>query len=234
MLLNSKLTYLFLFLSIVGLSLVKIDAVDSNKGFLYLSGVDLVDGTPVYDVKPVVPFDVPNYKYQHPAEKVTAAPGYESEISQSPAENCKTVQLESCCSLTVPWWVAQNDELTEVVFEESAIVKLTKLNDDGCFMPLYGVMKKKHVWCKNSSLEELHCIQSAISEVLAQDPRSAKVRGTNSSASGKDLDPYRLVFCCAEICFIVGNDGLVKVIDIQEINFKNTDDGDGVPLADIE
>ena len=38
----------------LGLSLVKLDGV--GEGFLEVSGLDLVDGTPVLDVKPYIPF----------------------------------------------------------------------------------------------------------------------------------------------------------------------------------
>eukprot|EP00310_Coccolithus_braarudii_P007262 CAMPEP_0183375300 /NCGR_PEP_ID=MMETSP0164_2-20130417/116938_1 /TAXON_ID=221442 /ORGANISM="Coccolithus pelagicus ssp braarudi, Strain PLY182g" /LENGTH=154 /DNA_ID=CAMNT_0025552447 /DNA_START=199 /DNA_END=659 /DNA_ORIENTATION=+ len=38
----------------IGLSLVQLDGVD-NGDTLMLSGVDLVDGTPVYDIKPYIP-----------------------------------------------------------------------------------------------------------------------------------------------------------------------------------
>ncbi len=42
----------------LGLSVVKLDKVDVNNGqvVLYLSGVDLLDGTPVVDIKPYVPY----------------------------------------------------------------------------------------------------------------------------------------------------------------------------------
>ncbi len=42
----------------LGLSVVKLDKVDINSGqvVLYLSGVDLLDGTPVIDIKPYIPY----------------------------------------------------------------------------------------------------------------------------------------------------------------------------------
>mmetsp|Transcript_30929 Transcript_30929/g.67566 ORF Transcript_30929/g.67566 Transcript_30929/m.67566 type:complete len:319 (-) Transcript_30929:115-1071(-) len=44
----------------IGLSLVKLEKVDNVGGFLYFSSVDLIDGTPVLDVKPYIPtHDVP-------------------------------------------------------------------------------------------------------------------------------------------------------------------------------
>ena len=43
----------------VGLSLVKVCSVDKKKRRLHVSALDLVNGTPVYDIKPVVPWDSP-------------------------------------------------------------------------------------------------------------------------------------------------------------------------------
>ena len=40
----------------IGLSLATIRAVDVNKGFVEVSGADLIDGTPVLDLKPYLPF----------------------------------------------------------------------------------------------------------------------------------------------------------------------------------
>ena len=40
----------------IGLSLVEVRAVDSERGVLEVGGADLIDGTPVLDVKPYVPF----------------------------------------------------------------------------------------------------------------------------------------------------------------------------------
>jgi tRNA (Thr-GGU) A37 N-methylase len=45
-----------------GLSLARLDRVEMRRGggvALHLSGVDLVDGTPVLDVKPWLPLDSP-------------------------------------------------------------------------------------------------------------------------------------------------------------------------------
>ena len=40
----------------VGMTLAKIESVDSKTGTLNLSGIDLVDQTPILDIKPYVPF----------------------------------------------------------------------------------------------------------------------------------------------------------------------------------
>ena len=45
----------------IGLSLVKIVSVDMKQKRLYIAALDLVNGTPVYDIKPVVPWDIPGH-----------------------------------------------------------------------------------------------------------------------------------------------------------------------------
>lgn len=43
----------------LGLSLVKVDRLDVKARRFYVSALDLVNGTPVYDIKPCVPWDIP-------------------------------------------------------------------------------------------------------------------------------------------------------------------------------
>ena len=45
----------------IGLSLVKVVGLDEKKKRLYIAGLDLVNGTPVYDIKPCVPWDIPGH-----------------------------------------------------------------------------------------------------------------------------------------------------------------------------
>ena len=45
----------------IGLSLVKVVGIDEKKKRLYIAGLDLVNGTPVYDIKPCVPWDIPGH-----------------------------------------------------------------------------------------------------------------------------------------------------------------------------
>jgi tRNA (Thr-GGU) A37 N-methylase len=40
----------------IGLSLVRVDRVDQKAGLLHVTGVDLLDGTPILDVKPYIPY----------------------------------------------------------------------------------------------------------------------------------------------------------------------------------
>jgi len=40
----------------IGLSVVEIERVDSDAGIIYVRGADLIDGTPIIDIKPYVPY----------------------------------------------------------------------------------------------------------------------------------------------------------------------------------
>ena len=40
----------------LGLSCVRIDSIDADKGIIHVLGADLADGTPVYDIKPYVAY----------------------------------------------------------------------------------------------------------------------------------------------------------------------------------
>ena len=46
----------------LGLTLVRLETIDAAAKRIHISALDLVHGTPVYDVKPCVPWDVPGYK----------------------------------------------------------------------------------------------------------------------------------------------------------------------------
>lgn len=40
----------------LGLSAVRIESIDSERGIIAVSGADLADGTPIYDIKPYIPY----------------------------------------------------------------------------------------------------------------------------------------------------------------------------------
>ncbi|EAT13694.1 tRNA (N6-threonylcarbamoyladenosine(37)-N6)-methyltransferase TrmO [Bermanella marisrubri] len=59
----------------IGLSVVKLDRIDINNGVrLWISGLDLIDGTPVVDIKPYVPYSdcLPDAQYPFAQDKPPA------------------------------------------------------------------------------------------------------------------------------------------------------------------
>lgn len=65
----------------LGLSAVKLESIDFEKCQLEVSGHDLVDGTPIYDIKPYIPFadSLPEAVSDFAKEAPTAYPVYFSE-----------------------------------------------------------------------------------------------------------------------------------------------------------
>ena len=165
----------------LGLSLVKVDRVDSKQKRLYVSALDLVNGTPVYDIKPVIPWD-------------------------------------QCDNLSVPEWVSQEDALAKVEFTEQAKASLGECVKKGYLKPLYTT--------ENDGVEAA-C--RTLCEVLSQDPRSLKFRGTESHSA----DFYFLIFCKVSVAFAVGNkEEGVKVLDVKQAQeqLEGALTVDGVPL----
>ena len=167
----------------IGLSLVKVDRVDSKQKRLYISALDLVYGTPVYDIKPVIPWD-------------------------------------QCDDLHVPQWVPQEDELRKVEFTDEATSSLEACVKRGYLKPLYT----------NSNGGSV-AAQRTLSEVLAQDPRGLKQRGSISPS-----EPYSLIFCKVSVTFIVKDKGQgVEVLDVHEATeqVEGAMSVDGVPLLGV-
>lgn len=93
----------------LGLSLVKMERWEPSTRRLYISALDLVNGTPVYDIKPYVHWDIPGDLE------------YDTSI------------------LRLPSWVEnKNDVLPNVNFSEAAETLLTQCVGENRFAPLYS------------------------------------------------------------------------------------------------
>jgi len=99
----------------LGLSLVAIEGRDGRT--LHIRALDLVHGTPVYDIKPCVPWDIPGYHYNSSEQEPQTIPK----------------------ALRVPSWVGQDDALQRVEFSQSAFQSLKSCVKDGLLQPLYTV-----------------------------------------------------------------------------------------------
>lgn len=77
----------------IGLSLVSLEAVDAERCLLHLGGVDLLDGTPVLDIKPYLPYAeaIPEARAGYAAE----APDTAVTVSFSPLAEVQIAAAES-------------------------------------------------------------------------------------------------------------------------------------------
>jgi len=124
----------------IGLTLARLDKVQGDT--VYLSGIDLVDGTPVLDIKPYIP------QYDAPSEQQ-----HDTKENDEKAEEAKT-DIEKT-DVRTPKWVGDPEENLSVIFSSRAEEDLKKLD----------ISKLK--WLKSKSE-----LRSAVFDILSSDPRS--------------------------------------------------------------
>merc|ERR1711862_1080423 len=98
----------------IGLSLVKIVAVDKKKKRLHVKALDLVNGTPVYDIKPVVPWDLPGRHDKIPLS-VPDWVSQDDELKSVKLTSLAKASLELCmkCEQLAPLYTQESDGLEE-------------------------------------------------------------------------------------------------------------------------
>lgn len=185
----------------IGLSLVKVEKWDETTRRLYISGLDLVHGTPVYDIKPCVPWDIPGYP-----------------------EQCPDLFLK------VPDWVSQDDELSEVEFTDMALQKLQKMVAEGRLEPLYATDNNGYEGARQTLTEVLAQDPRSSHKGLKENARgtassykNGKVDVTYKLVFGK----CQVEFIVEES---EKNKSFAKVTDIIAIDFHPDNYVDGIPL----
>uniref|UniRef100_A0A182TDC0 TsaA-like domain-containing protein n=1 Tax=Anopheles melas TaxID=34690 RepID=A0A182TDC0_9DIPT len=107
----------------IGLSLVQLDRVEDSK--VYFLGTDMVDGTPVLDIKPYIPqYDVPvNLKEAEFLNSREAPDGEETTLLD---RNLATSNRQPLPNVSVPNWVLNSSSLN-VMFNANAESQLQEL-----------------------------------------------------------------------------------------------------------
>lgn len=184
----------------IGLSLVKVEKWDEINRRLYISGLDLVHGTPVYDIKPCVPWDIPGYP-ERPDR-----------------------------FLKVPQWVSQDDELSEVTFTDMALQKLQTMVTEGRLEPLYTNENNGFEGARQTLTEVLAQDPRSSHKGLKDNARgtvSPLKNGKDSSIYKLVFGKCQVEFVVEED---EENKSLAKVTDIVSIDFHPDSYVDGVPL----
>ena len=142
----------------VGLSLVNVISLDVKKRQLWISGLDLCHGTPVYDVKPVVPWDVPtffsgdviNVDIRDDEQKSSSdVVKVERNTTNYEYNNTGVVKVNKTAhKFHTPEWVWKKgmsniDEASlgitkNIIFTSSARDDIKEMYSSGNFQPLYG------------------------------------------------------------------------------------------------
>ena len=127
------------------MSLVKVESVQGND--LHVSGIDLVDGTPVLDIKPYIrKYDDPDcFEVSKQIDETSLPEGDILKVTQSPFESL-------------------HDEVAEIEFSPSCLNALS----------LFHGLNPAHINCDHC-LEHMKSdqeVKSAICNILKSDPRS--------------------------------------------------------------
>ena len=109
----------------LGLSLVKVNRWEPSTRRLYINALDLVDGTPVYDIKPYVHWDIPGNTY-------------DKEILKLPS-----------------WVEKKDDVLPNVEFTKAAEESLSHYLKRNRLAPLYSSKDKTSLQGAKSTLLEI-------------------------------------------------------------------------------
>ena len=128
-----------------------------KRACLVLRGLDLVDGTPVYDVKPYVPWDsisATTTSTTAIAEQTVNNMDNNNNNNTSPLTPA-TALIERMNVLRVPAWVSADDALAKVVWSDDATTS---------FEQMASTMKILY-----PDADEM---KEAIAEIVAQDPRA--------------------------------------------------------------
>lgn len=131
----------------IGMSLVKLDRIEGSK--IYFYGSDMVDDTPVVDIKPYIPnYDSPQ-KAQSETTSSTMRSREEPEGEEEPEVTVavQSPQANTDNQVKVPQWVS-NHKVLKVIFSDNAL----------------------------QQIHELKVNKKSIEEILENDPRSVYVR----------------------------------------------------------
>jgi len=179
----------------LGLSLVTIDRWEPSTRRLFIKALDLVDGTPVYDVKPYVHWDIPN----------------EVKVIENPAGGI---------GLKLPHWVGNKDDvLASVVFEKEAEESLRRFVRYNKLSPLLYPSKDSmsFVAARQTLIEILSQDPRSSHKGLSKNQRGSISSSSANSATGNrpdggdgnNSDVYRLSFGNLVIEFVVTEKGAV-------------------------
>jgi tRNA-Thr(GGU) m(6)t(6)A37 methyltransferase TsaA len=139
----------------IGLSLVKLDRWEPSTRRLFLSALDLVNGTPVYDIKPYVQWDIPGDLYDKSILKVPA------------------------------WVESKDDVLPDVQFSSQAEQDLVQLVRQNLLAPLYPSKDKSAFEAARQTLTEILAQDPRSSHKAAKNQRGSFSSETYQLLFGK-------------------------------------------------
>jgi len=197
----------------LGLTLAKLDRVapDERPIRVYLSNIDLVEGTPVLDIKPFHPSECMNMDTEMEMEEIKMdVNAVEATTLSTTASTAHThspsviKQQQATPKLRIPNWLrTQPEAYMNVRWTARADQQLrdavtgSSQTDDSASSSSSSSSPSSHPGLEFYSSSELSLVRSLIDSILSQDPRSthSKLRHT--------LRIYALALDRLDVCFRV-------------------------------
>jgi tRNA (adenine37-N6)-methyltransferase len=189
----------------IGLSMVKLDRREARR--LYISGLDLVHSTPVYDIKPVVPWDIPSA-----SSSLLRVPDWVSTTSDELSD------------------VIFTDTALQQL--QSAIMDAKLFDSDGSG-DLYGPTNDGLTAARDTIRQILQQDPRSSHRGLKQNGRGSRGSsndGNDEKGGGGENANYHLTLGRTKVTFRVGHDSVVQVLEITEQEFLGEQYVDGIPL----
>lgn len=158
----------------IGLTLVAIDSVDVSAGVVHFRGIDVIDGTPILDIKPFVPYEA--LDCDRPLSLGTAL--------EAPNSSAEAAVAAPATVLRYPSWLTSEGRkvtpLRAVEIKDSAAIRLRQLVGEGD--DAHGATKPGGAVLQ--LYKSYDDILSAIKEVIQLDIRRVHHRHKFASTSG--------------------------------------------------
>lgn len=190
----------------IGLSLVTVVRMDESDRRLHISALDLVHGTPIYDIKPYVPWDKPGHF--DPTESLVVPAWVDQDDSISN--------------------VTFTPEAEQTLMDE--ILKFGRLE------PLYGKklddFRDAHkTICEILAQDPRASKKRGTTTTTSATSTSSAVSNPPASTTGGSAtdESYRIMFGCLQIEFVVHPDK-VTVLSVEYVDLQHADTAESIPL----
>ena len=149
----------------IGLSVCEVESVGNNE--IYIKGIDMVNETPILDIKPYIPYDIIPSNISLPMMKgLNELDEKDEEDGSRGMEQAEHKQLGRM--LEVPVWITESEiKMRPVHFSNNAEENIAKAHDQ---------IKSSKRFCQTQE-----STKRLITQVLRQDPRDRKNRGTTTT-----------------------------------------------------
>lgn len=116
----------------IGLTLVAIDCVDVSGGVVHFRGIDVIDGTPILDIKPFVPYEALDCGLPQPREGSAAVLRYPAWLTAEGRKvtPLRAVMIKDSAAIRLRQFVGEVNDANAATKPGESVTQLYKSYDD--------------------------------------------------------------------------------------------------------